>query len=322
MQIVNFTVAIPTYNGAKTLPLVLERLRSQLDTDSISWEILVIDNNSNDDTALIVQTYQANWAYSPPLRYCFELKQGLAFARQCAIHETRGEWIAFLDDDNLPATNWVSAAFRFAKENPAVGAFGGKIRGLFETDPPPQLKPILFYLALVDRGLRPLQYHPKKNGVPPGAGLVVRKQAWLDWVPANLSLIGRVGSSMLPGEDAEALLHIYRGGWQIWYNPAMELEHIIPASRLEKSYFLPLMRGIGLCRHRLRMLVLKQWQRPFMFLFYLISDLLKVIIHWIHYQSSIETNLWVACERERLLGILISPFYLYQKRHNRDKYDS
>ncbi|MFY7805244.1 MAG: glycosyltransferase, partial [Limnoraphis robusta] len=66
----DFTIAIPTYNGAKRLPQVLDKLRSQTDVEQISWEVIVVDNNSTDNTAEIVQQYQQNWLLNVPLRYC------------------------------------------------------------------------------------------------------------------------------------------------------------------------------------------------------------------------------------------------------------
>ena len=41
----NFSVAIRTYNGEKRLPGLLEKLRSQVNTENISWEIVIVDNN-------------------------------------------------------------------------------------------------------------------------------------------------------------------------------------------------------------------------------------------------------------------------------------
>ena len=132
---IDFTVAIPTYNGANRLPQVLDRLRAQVDLEEISWEIIVVDNNSNDDTAKVVREYQANWPSTFPLIYYFVPEQGAAFARQGAVEKARGKLIGFLDDDNLPALNWVSAAYDFGKEYPAVGAYGSQIHGdFFEQD--------------------------------------------------------------------------------------------------------------------------------------------------------------------------------------------
>ncbi|MEM9806454.1 MAG: glycosyltransferase, partial [Cyanobacteria bacterium P01_D01_bin.56] len=84
---VDFTVVIPTYNGAQRLPKVLEALRSQLNTDGFQWEVLVVDNNSSDATAELIKNYQANWSASPSLRYSFEIRQGAAYARQRGMHE-------------------------------------------------------------------------------------------------------------------------------------------------------------------------------------------------------------------------------------------
>ena len=65
---VDFTVAIPTYNGEKRLPEVLERLRNscqhalrQAQRQPYRWEVIVVDNNSTDNTAKVVRSYQANW---------------------------------------------------------------------------------------------------------------------------------------------------------------------------------------------------------------------------------------------------------------------
>ena len=313
----DLTVAIPTYNGSERLPLVLERLKSQVNTEHFAWEILVVDNNSSDQTAQVVQEYQANWPQSYPLRYCVEPQQGAAFARHRAVEQAQGEWVGFLDDDNVPDFDWVSAAYRFSQKYPQAGAFGSKIKAVFEVEPPQELKPILFYLAIVDRGSQPLIYDPRKKGVPPSAGLVVRRAAWLAHVPKKQLLIGRVGQSMLAGEDAEALLYLHRGGWEIWYNPEMVIQHLISASRLEGQYFLGLIRGVGLCRHHLRMLALKSWQQPFAFCLYLLKDSFQLLAHVIRHQGRFQDNILVQCERERLMTTAISPFYLWYLRINR-----
>jgi glycosyltransferase involved in cell wall biosynthesis len=308
----DFTIVIPTYNGATKLPIVLEKLQAQTKTENINWEILIIDNNSKDATEKIVKEYQENWKYKFELRYIFEAEQGLAFARSRGVKEAKGELIGFLDDDNLPAINWVYEAYNFAQKHPKAGAFASQIHGSFEVKPSDSIKPIIFYLAINERGSEPLLYEPKNKGVPPGAGLVVRREVWLNSVPNRLFLIGRVGKSMLAGEDAEALLYIYRAGWEIWYNPTMEIQHIIPSWRLEKNYLIPMMRGIGLSRHHLRMIVAKSWQKPFLSILYLLSDFRKIILYLIAHPTILESDIVGACEKEMLLSTLISPFYLWR----------
>lgn len=310
----DITVVIPTYNGADRIPAVLDKLRSQDVPDNWQWEVLVVDNNSQDNTRDVVKQHQENWPADVPLRYVFEARQGLAFARQCGIENAGGDLVGFLDDDNLPEATWVAAACSFAQDHPQAGAYGSEIEGQFESPPPADLQPILFYLALNKRGDQPIQYDPRVTGVPPGAGLVVRRHAWLTHVPVNLLLVGRVGQSMLAGEDAEALLYLHRAGWEIWYAPTMKIQHCISASRLTPTYLQDNLYGIGLCRHHLRMLALPAWQRPIMFWMYLLSDLRRVILHYFKHRSSLGTNVVATCEMKRLLGTFISPFYLFTLR--------
>ena len=78
---VDFTVAIRTYNGAKSIPQVLDQRRSQIDTKNIAGEIMVVDTNSRDRTVDVVREYQSNWNEVYPLKYCFKAEQGLIMAR-------------------------------------------------------------------------------------------------------------------------------------------------------------------------------------------------------------------------------------------------
>lgn len=307
---VDFTVVIPTYNGEHRLPEVFERLCSQMGTDAISWEILVIDNNSSDRTADIVRCLQAT--FPRPVCYCLERQQGAAYARKRAIQEAQSDLIGFLDDDNLPESDWVASAYQFSLEHPHAGAYASRIQGQFEVEPPPHYQRILPYLALTDRGTRPLQYAPHRNLLPPSAGLVVRKQAWLTSIPAHTVLGGRTTGNMLTGEDLEVLSYIQRSGWEIWYNPAMKVTHKIPTWRLEREYLILFFRGIGLSRYVTRMVKVNPYRRLILTLAYMVNDLRKIVVHLLKYHAQFKTNLAAACELELLIGSLLSPIYLWR----------
>lgn len=307
---IDLTVAVPTYNGEKRLPEVLDRLRSQIQTEHFRWEVIVVDNNSTDKTAKVIRDYQANWPSASPLRYCLETKQGAGFARRRAVKEARGALVGFLDDDNLPALDWVAEAYAFAQNHPQVGAFGSQIHGAFEVPPPENFKPLLAFLAIIEHGSVPKPYDPRV--LPPAAGLVIRKRVWQDCVPDHLILTGRANGNMLTGEDTEMLAHIQQAGWEIWYNPTMEIDHKIPHWRLEREYLIPFFRGIGLSRHVTRMLNVTPWQRPLAFLAYMANDLRKILVNLLTYRRRIRTNLVAACRMELFVGSLISPFYLWR----------
>ncbi|MBE9110805.1 glycosyltransferase family 2 protein [Nodosilinea sp. LEGE 07298] len=311
-ETLDLSVVICTYNGEQRLPLVLDCLLAQLGTEQLAWEVIVVDNNSTDGTAQVVETYQQYWPQDVPLRYAFEPRQGAGYARQHAIQIARSPLVGFLDDDNHPALGWVLAAHRFGLAHPQAGAFGSRIRGDFETTPPPNFDRIGAMLALTERGSEPLIYDPKQKVLPPGAGLVVRRQAWLNSVPEQLSLADNIGFRAA-GEDLEVVIYMQRHGWEIWYNPAMRVKHDIPASRFERDYLLRLFRGIGLSRHRTRMLSVARWLWPLMTLLYMANDLRKILRHLVRYRGEAIADTVNACELTLYVYSLASPFYMAQR---------
>ncbi|MEM7726658.1 MAG: hormogonium polysaccharide biosynthesis glycosyltransferase HpsE [Cyanobacteria bacterium P01_A01_bin.45] len=309
---INFTIAIPTYNGAKYLPELLERLKNQIDTESFSWEIIVIDNNSTDKTAEIVKKYQSDWKENFPLKYFLETRQGAAYARECAIKEAKADLIGFLDDDNYPVSNWVSKAYTFSQKYPHAGAYASQIHPDWEVYPPENLQRLIPFFAITERGNLPLLYEPQKKLLPPSAGLVIRRQAWLESIPEKSILTGRANGNMLTGEDLEILSYIQNSAWEIWYNPEMELYHQIPAWRLREEYLLPFFRGIGLSRYVTRMANYDNWVKPIILILYILNDIRKIIFHVVKYRLKIKNDLAAACEMNLFIGSLESPFYLWK----------
>ncbi|NEQ51965.1 MAG: glycosyltransferase family 2 protein, partial [Leptolyngbya sp. SIO3F4] len=148
----DFTIAICTYDGARRIPAVLDRLQRQIEVQGVRWEVFVIDNNSHDSTKAVVLEYQKTWPSEIPLRYFFEGRQGAAYARQLAMENAQSELVGFLDDDNLPADNWVAAACKFGQDYPQVGAYGSQIHGQFDGVLPDDFARIQSFFALTQRG--------------------------------------------------------------------------------------------------------------------------------------------------------------------------
>jgi hypothetical protein len=190
--------------------------------------------------------------------------------------------------------------------------YGSRIRGEFEAEPPPHFERIGSLLALTERGPEPRPYDPRTKVLPPGAGMVIRRQAWLEQVPDTLSLAGYIGQREA-GEDLEVVIYIQKGGWEVWYNPQMTLSHRIPSHRLQRDYLLRLCRGIGLSRHRTRMLSFPHWQRPLAAPVYLFNDLRRIGRHLLKYRTAVVTDTVTACEMTLYLYSLVSPFYIWQR---------
>lgn len=310
---IDFTVVIPTYNGEKKVGAVLDSLKLQQFTQNLNWEIIVIDNNSTDNTAKLIHEYQENWQEDCQLKYFCEEKQGAAFARKRGIKEANSSLVGFLDDDNLPHPDWVQSAYDFAEQYPQAGAYGSRVNGDYEIEPPENFERIASFFAITNRGAQPHLYQPAMKILPTTAGLVVRKQAWQANVPDKSFLSGRSDQSILNSEDLEVILYIQNAGWEIWYNPDMQIDHKIPRSRLERKYLLFLMHSTGLARHYIRMLRFKPWQRPLIFPFGLANDTRKAIFYFLRNWAILKQDTVAACEMQFLWSSVMSPFYLWSK---------
>ncbi len=302
---VDVSVVICTYNGASRIPQVFACLQQQEPVADLAWEIVVVDNNSNDDTAAVCREYQRANTMNVPVRYCFEGRQGLAYARRKGAAVARGDLLAFLDDDNWPHPTWLEAIATFSRSHPQVGAFGGQIHGQFEVPPPPNFDRIARFFALI-QGDVPYCYNDKYAGAaikmfPPGAGLVVRQAAWQSSLQSEPQL-------PQTGEDLELLLQIWQSGWQLWFVPTIEIDHHIPASRLEPGYLMRFFYRNGVIRYPYRMLQYSSWQRPVWTVLYLVNDLKKLIAFRLRYRR-LQSDLIVQCEQQLLIATLFSPVY-------------
>lgn len=306
----DFSVVICTYNGELELPLVLDNLKVQQQTTDISWEVLVVDNNSSDRTASIVHQYQRHWLADVPLRYYFERKQGLAYARRCALRYVQSPLIGFLDDDNFPSPTWVHDAWQFGQKHPQAGAYGSEVQAIYDVPPPEGFRRIAPLLAIINRGDQPFIYTQRRGVLPSGAGMVVRQQAWQAHVPLDPKLAGVSDQSLqAKGEDVETLSYIRDAGWEIWHNPAMQIQHHIPGERIQRAYLIKLCRAVGLNRFPLRMLRYQTWQRPFILPLYMLNDLRKLLLYLMRNHESLPHDVVCSCEFTLLSNSLVSPFY-------------
>jgi glucosyl-dolichyl phosphate glucuronosyltransferase len=107
MKTVDATILICTYNRAALLGPTLDSIAA-LRATGRTWDVLVVDNNSTDDTRAVVQQRQAG--YPVPLRYLFEGRQGKSYALNTGLSHAAGRIIAFTDDDVRVPDGWLEAA--------------------------------------------------------------------------------------------------------------------------------------------------------------------------------------------------------------------
>ena len=119
---VNVSVLIGTYNRCERLRGTLQALKAQRLDAGMAPELVVVDNRSTDATRAVVEEEGARAPW--PVRYVYEPMQGLCAARNRAIHEARGRWLAFIDDDVRPDQEWLRMIVRAFQQWNAEGVCG------------------------------------------------------------------------------------------------------------------------------------------------------------------------------------------------------
>ena len=235
---VALTVAICTRNSVHRISRVLRALAAQDAPPQLGWEILLIDNASDDGTGELVRQYARE--HLPGLRMLREEKLGLSHARQCAARAARGHRLGFVDDDNVVAADWVRECVAFMQAHPRAGLVGGKVIAAFEY---PKTRPVDFdqhyaaALACCDLGDHPQRYAEPVHYPPCGAGLIVPTQVLRAvYEHCGSHLTGRRGGQLIAGEDYEIGLLILQLGWEAWYAPTLRMEHVMPPARLTEHY--------------------------------------------------------------------------------------
>jgi glucosyl-dolichyl phosphate glucuronosyltransferase len=103
----NVTVVICTYNRCKSLAKTLKSVAVSELPESVEWEVLVVDNNSKDQTRAVVEEFCQR--YPKRFRYLFEPQQGKSQALSASIRAAHGEILAFTDDDVIVEPAWLSS---------------------------------------------------------------------------------------------------------------------------------------------------------------------------------------------------------------------
>jgi len=208
-----------------------------------------------------------------------------------------------------PDPGWLEAAIGFQNFRPRLGAFSGKIRGIYEGEPPPDFDKIKAFLAIRDHGNQPRPFVPEHLQLPPAASLVVRRSAWLESVPAQQRLGGKRSDLFIQGDDYEPLLYLYKANWEIWYTPDLVAFHHIPASRFDRSYLLTLAKGCGLPTFQL-LLVLSKSPLETVILFFrtVLGNARRLILHRLNYGNRIDREVVPGCLWAFYYGSFLSPF--------------
>ncbi len=227
-------VGFCTFNRAARLPALVAALREQRCDEP--FELLVVDNNSTDETQDVLQCLTAQ--AGPLLRCVKETSQGIVPARNRLLAEAaHATFLLMLDDDELPTPGWVQAGLSGLRDEGA-DCVGGRVRVKFEPGARPDwlVDDLLGFLAEVDHGDRPFVIADSSKPIWT-ANVGYRMSVFQEGLRFD-SRYSRVGKDVGGGEDVimfERLLELRR---RIQYRPDMVVEHFVESWRLQRTYFL------------------------------------------------------------------------------------
>ena len=232
------TVLICTYNRARLLAQTLDTLAAVEVRPDLRWEVLVVDNNSSDETRELVERRAA--AYPAPLRYLFEKRQGKAYALNTGIAASAAQIVVFVDDDVRIGRHWLEAGVRPLLERDDIDYTGGPAHGTWEAPPPDWLSAdpgrVWGPVALVDYGRDEFIFE-ERHRIPLGVNMAVRRTL-IDRVGGFHLALERKGTSLMGQGQAEFFFRTRAAGARGLYVPRMSLRHFVPAHRLTRRYHL------------------------------------------------------------------------------------
>lgn len=240
------SIVICCYNSSQRLPKTIEHLAKQ--KANIEWEIIVVDNNSTDNTALVAQQEWNKYNnISTHFRVVKEPIAGLSASRERGVKESKGKYVIFCDDDNWLAADYVQNAYNIMEENEKIGALGGWGEPVADVPFPEWFQEVAGGYATGKQAEQDLEDVTEKRKFVYGAGIVLRKSALekLEKVNFKTLLSDRKGNTLSSGGDSELCYALILAGYRIFYSSSLKFKHYIPSNRLTEDYAIRLHQGFG-----------------------------------------------------------------------------
>lgn len=216
---------------------LLEALERQQTGGNFTFSVVIADNDSAQSARQVVEEFSRK--SSRKILYCAEPRQNIALARNQALAHSTGHFIAFLDDDEFPSSDWLAMLFRTCKQYKVDGVLG-PVRPYFEEPPPGWIIKGRFCERPEHETGRKMQWHECRTG-----NVLFRKE-----------ILSGLAEPFKPefgtgGEDMDFFLRMtQQGSVFLWCNEAVAFE-IVPPSRWRRSYMLKraLLRGKNVLKH-------------------------------------------------------------------------
>lgn len=243
------SIIICTYNRSGLLDKLLSSMVNMTVPSQLDWELLVVDNNSSDNTRDIARRY----ADQLPLTYIFEANQGKCYALNHGLKEAKGDLLLFADDDVVVDSDWLDAFIK-AAENRDYSWFGGRMKPDWECALPawyhPETAPAFSgYFGDYDLGDISKAY-TINDKLPLGASLAIRK-AVFDRVGEFRLDLGPRGKLRGVGDETDLLERAIAAGFDGCYVGETRVLHYVGEERLRLAGYINYGLGKGINQYRM-----------------------------------------------------------------------
>ncbi|MEW6531399.1 MAG: glycosyltransferase [Thermodesulfobacteriota bacterium] len=224
-----FSVVIPMHNSARTIRRCLDSLGA---LSHSSYEVILVDDGSTDETTAIARSYDAFRLIELP-------KGGPSRARNEGVRHAQGHLVAFTDSDCVVDEHWLTELEKGFIDQNVAGVGGAQRSPVDESEAGRTFQEFMQAIGFVT-GYVQTGRVMKETNHNPSCNVAYKREV--------LGKVDGFDESLWPGEDVEIDLKIRRLGYKLIFNPAAMVGHYRPATYRD---FAHMMERYGHCQGRL-----------------------------------------------------------------------
>ena len=239
------SVIICCYNSSQRINKTIKAIFSQKSIENLKIELLIIDNNSSDNTWEKVKEAIIDKPKKLNVKLLSEKKPGLTNARNCGMKASKYNFLTFVDDDNHLFPDYLNIVYQTMLSNTEIGILGGKGITYNSLKLPTWFKFIQRNYAVGPQGNDQLGL--QEVDLVYGAGMTIRKDFWLKILSNGFMPIlnDRTKKTLISGGDTELCMVFKIAGYKVFYHPELNFYHDIPIERINWEYVKKLNYGFG-----------------------------------------------------------------------------
>lgn len=218
-------IVICTYKRPDMLELALRSLAEQ-SADRGLFQVLVVDNNSQDETESIVRKYSKEY---DNFTYLLETKQGLSHARNCGYMNAEADYVAYMDDDAKANKDYLEKASELI-DNMSPDIFGGPIFPFYLSDNPDWFMDKYEYRHTE----KPTGWY---KGSFSGSNMIFKRELLVEnsGFPTE---VGMKGNALGYGEETALIAKLREQGKKLYFSQELIMTHFVPELKKSLAYWL------------------------------------------------------------------------------------